>query len=401
MKSLVSAIWLASCFTLCGCATPAALRHNTVEQGDTVADLHQQQVLDNLAKFVADPYAIPSFALAASGTATINDQCNGSAAPTWNFPGADSLGLSFGLQRQKNNAWTVTPITDPRKLELMRCAYQRAASSCTGVGESNCCPDCRKRFNKFYTGREVLKVTEVTGGKEVQKYTCGPDGRLANLVPAPCEDPAICQDCLGSSGPCKIPLVKDADGNPMATGQGKVTSECLSAEGCWFCRGCKKCVPKQCGYVGHYCGTYIWVPPGQGRDELAKLTLAILDYAVHEDATLPNKEVIAYVKPDGTPANEATAAFVVKSVIGAEERNASVLDSEKVAIAEKKRNLINKYGGPTGYSESAKSSKEIQDFETEIQPIETAPPLRPLPQQRTPMPNTNLLYLQQQLDTLR
>ena len=36
-----------------------------------------------------------------------------------------------------------------------------------------------------------------------------------------------------------------------------------------------------CIAVGEYCGCYVWVLP-EGQDQLTKLTLAILDYAMHE-----------------------------------------------------------------------------------------------------------------------
>ena len=49
-------------------------------------------------------------------------------------------------------SFVLTPINDPRKLELMRCAYQIAVSSCGYGVPSRNCPDCQARFNTFYTG---------------------------------------------------------------------------------------------------------------------------------------------------------------------------------------------------------------------------------------------------------
>ena len=46
-----------------------------------------------------------------------------------------TLGLNFGGQRTCLESYTLTPVNDPRKLELMRCAYQKAVRSC-GIGES-------------------------------------------------------------------------------------------------------------------------------------------------------------------------------------------------------------------------------------------------------------------------
>src|SRR5262249_35974182 len=44
----------------------------------------------------------------------------------------------------------------------------------------------------------------------------------------------------------------------------------------WFGVGSRKDVPKNACYVGHYCGTYVWVLPGN-LEMLSMLTLAILD----------------------------------------------------------------------------------------------------------------------------
>lgn len=58
----------------------------------------------------------------------------------------------------------------------------------------------------------------------------------------------------------------------------------------WFCRGCRSDVPHRqpCMWVGHHCGTYVWVTPGCGTEELTNLTLAVLEAALYE--------------PDGPPA---------------------------------------------------------------------------------------------------
>lgn len=39
------------------------LRWNTVKQGQTLSAVYQNQVLNNLAKFVSDPHALPDFSL--------------------------------------------------------------------------------------------------------------------------------------------------------------------------------------------------------------------------------------------------------------------------------------------------------------------------------------------------
>jgi len=63
---------------------------------------------------------------------------------------------------------------------------------------------------------------------------------------------------------------------------GIVTPNCVKFRGCWFCYGKK--VPKhysKCCKVGHYCGTYVWVPQDQ-MDQLTKLTILIQDIAYYD-----------------------------------------------------------------------------------------------------------------------
>lgn len=248
-----------------GC-THTQLRYNTVHQSLTVADIHQKQVLNNLAKFVHDPHAIPDFAYVNAGASAVADSGSLGFSVLWNWVGTDNNGLSGGAARAANESWTLTPVTDPRRLELMRCAFQRAVSSCYPNHESASCPNCTKLFNKFYTGKPYEKDK---GGLPVLDET----GEVASIVPPPWAD----------------------------KGAGIVNSECLRAS-CWFCVGRKEDLPANhhCIPWGHYCGIYVWVLPGRGTDELAKLTLAILDYAMNQPASLPTKNVVIEYEVDGS-----------------------------------------------------------------------------------------------------
>ena len=60
----------AALLALTGC-THIALQNGTVQTSDTLADLQVQQVLDDLARFQADPDAVPSFAVPTAGTASV------------------------------------------------------------------------------------------------------------------------------------------------------------------------------------------------------------------------------------------------------------------------------------------------------------------------------------------
>src|SRR5438552_1540557 len=69
-------------FTLTGC-THLTLQRDTVKTTNTLTDLHFQQVLDNLARFHANPDTIPSFAVASAGTVSVNDQTGAGISPTY------------------------------------------------------------------------------------------------------------------------------------------------------------------------------------------------------------------------------------------------------------------------------------------------------------------------------
>jgi len=326
---------------------------------------------------------------------------------------SDSLKIDGSGSRTNQAAWTLAPVTDPRKLELMRCAYQRVISQC-GLGyESVACPDCRKRFNKFYTGRayergldrykiypqdpndckkviqvpvtdsngEFVYYTDENGNVQqlmedlvVQRasrcYKCDDDCRVANVVPGNpddcfvcsrcrCPDPCIEDPCCPPSGVTRLPGINGCEsgpGNPTPASEvekrkcndaycnscdrpnsGQVNSECLySSNGCWFCWGCKKCVPKHCSYVGRYCDSYVWVPEGPGRDELAKLTLAILDYAVNDAPTVPRKTVYALLDKDGAPTTYPHASMVVSTEVSVDELSRSTIRAD-IADAQRRQ----------------------------------------------------------------
>lgn len=268
-------LWLALVLLAASGCTHVQLRKNTVRQAWTLGEIHQQQVLNNLAMFVYNPNSLPSFAIPNQGGSNVTDSGSTSVQPAFSrSSGAflfNSLGLSFGAARQAQESFTMTPVNDPRKLELMRCAYQQAVANCGLAQVAEHCPDCKSIMNRFYTG--------------------------------------------------------DPDGDITARSGGQVTSECLKAP-CWFCVGSKKCVPKHCPctYVGEYCGVCVWVLP-EGREELTKLTLAILDYALNNPPVLRTKQVVYYIDEYGLPTQQARAVGTVTAQVNIDERTGSLLNA--------------------------------------------------------------------------
>ncbi len=272
---------VAMLFAASGC-TSIQLQKNSVMQAEAVGDFERQQVLNNLAMFVYSNSSMPYFSYPNQSGSTVTDQASAGATPTWGRPITaanakhvgdflfSALGLSFNGQRSQQEGFTITPVNDPRKLELMRCAYQQAVADC-GCGEmSKKCPDCKTRLNTFYTG--------------------------------------------------------EAEGNIAESASGSVTSECLKGS-CWFHHGCKHDVPKHCCclYVGEYCGVYVWVQP-DGREQLTRLTLAILDYALHDPPTKRSKEVVYFIDELGLPAPEKQAVGKVTAQVAVNEHPESLLN---------------------------------------------------------------------------
>lgn len=153
-----------------GC-THAQLRFNTVNQAKTVADVHTQQVLDNLAKFVHNPNALPHFSYPNQGAASVTDALSGGNQFGFNPSRLTGWGFNTGGSRTNGESYTMTPVNDPRKLELMKCAYQRAIAACCRYGASMDCPDCERRLNSFYTGSTTLNKTaaQTPDGKSVYR----------------------------------------------------------------------------------------------------------------------------------------------------------------------------------------------------------------------------------------
>ena len=87
----------------------------------TLADIYTQQVMNNLAMFIENPYAIPFFAFPNQGTTQIADA--GSVGGP-GYTGTNFVTGPFGLSgsRQATENWVLNPISDPAKLALMRCA---------------------------------------------------------------------------------------------------------------------------------------------------------------------------------------------------------------------------------------------------------------------------------------
>jgi hypothetical protein len=229
---------LAILLATCGCQTHRALCDNTLRTTGTLTDLNYQQVLNNVAMFVANPSSLPSVAVINAGTVTVADQktFNTSAtySPTLTFAqqGGGALPILTLLfnpsgQRIVTENWSVAPVTDVDNLRRIRCAFQMLVLD---GGQTTDCESCLDLLERFYLG-------------ETDRM-----------------------DCVVPKG--------------------------------WFHAGCKKDVPKNACYVGRYCDTYAWVLP-DGIEGLTRFTMTVIDLATGKPHA-PMKTVVKTYKSDGS-----------------------------------------------------------------------------------------------------
>jgi hypothetical protein len=284
MRYIVWTILTAGVFVAGGC-TSVQLRYSTVNQAATLTEIYESQVLNNLAMFAENPYALPHFAVANSGTLSITD------FGQLNSPSLNQFRETIGFEgsRQAAQGWTLDPVRDPRRLSLMRCAYQHAL----GVAPDRC-PDCCELEKEWHLKPDLLVLAY---DRKTNQAVPDPDTGRPVAILAPDGQPVFDKDGkLTPSGEVAV----DEDGF-LHVPQYDCYGPCAITCG-WLCHGSLKDVPPSCrNGVGRFHGTYVWVLP-EHRDELTRLTLTILDYAESDRPTAQTKQVVRYLDALGNPA---------------------------------------------------------------------------------------------------
>ena len=307
---------------LCGC-THLQLQANTTRQAKTVSSIYEEQVLDNLAMFVSDPYATPFFAVPGQGTNAVNDSAGISAGTGFAARFWKNLSLSGSRGYQQN--WVLNPVVAPNRLLLMQCAYQRAVGL-TFDQCSQCCDaerdwngkkgDQRIRVINPETGELLLDPK--TGNQIIDKATGKPFVDCPVTKSKLSSNSVVCD--LKTQGPPNDEeeyfkptiLIDIRTGKPYEFDlkYGEIIipkQDCDDPCGitCGWVQhsNCWKDVPKCCcDQYGYHCGTYVWVDPCYKR-EFSKLVMKIVDYASGTAAAAsppPTKEVRFYFNADGT-----------------------------------------------------------------------------------------------------
>jgi hypothetical protein len=211
----------------------------------TVPDLYYEQVLENIARTIAQPGSIPYFATPTQGTNQNTRQFQASYTPGWDLI-TSSPGLGFfgrylldkqavGLQGQVQNqqSFQLAPVIDPDKLFYLQTAFRIAAGDATITND-----DVDDLHDLYSYHRESSTFSEVyyyaITGTRIDAYQ--------KLDPATQYDPWP---------------------------QTRVAPWLNTADN-------KKRVPKNACYAANHCGVWVWVAPEATRD-FSLFTLAILD----------------------------------------------------------------------------------------------------------------------------
>ena len=121
---------------VCGC-TNTQLRVSATRQAKTLTDTQYEQVLNNLAMFCLDPYALPSLVVIKNGSTQIGD------TGTLGFLGNAGLMSAFGSSptiagsRSIVDQWGTAPVTDDNVLKVVRMAYQNAIGNPKWLSEDD------------------------------------------------------------------------------------------------------------------------------------------------------------------------------------------------------------------------------------------------------------------------
>jgi hypothetical protein len=287
-----------------------------------LTELQYKQVLDNLAMYQLDPNAVPWLVALKNGSTQVGD--TGSVGVLLDI-GADVITHpSLNANRSIVDQWGTVPVTDDTTLKLLRMAYQTAlgrprflsAPEANDLGHGlsqqigtnadiSTDADTLRALVSIYG--EGLKPRATTAGElppaidsqspgidTVEERTLSVDAykrarqavkvyrELDNMITNTLDEPFLVDDpsnrpMFKLKGEASSGLAKET-ARRVNVLQAELTKIASLPPG-WYHVGCKKDVPKDACYVGHYkaCGRecYVWVNP-QGRAALADFTLSVL-----------------------------------------------------------------------------------------------------------------------------
>ncbi|MCS7466148.1 hypothetical protein NZK35_05600 [Stieleria sp. ICT_E10.1] len=123
-------------------------------QTNTLADIYEQQVLDNLARFVVNQGSTPMFAVPSGGGTTINHSNTANGGLLWNPTRLATASAGINGTRTLAENWTLRPINETRRLALMKCVYQYTI----GCVPTNTTESRWADFATFYDKKNIEEI---------------------------------------------------------------------------------------------------------------------------------------------------------------------------------------------------------------------------------------------------
>lgn len=240
------------------------LGQRAMNQARTLPELHHQQVLDNLARFVDNPSALPWHVNFREGTTQITDSGSAGAAVDLGPP-AETLPQLFG-SRTVVVQWGMTPVIDATELRLLRIAYRRALGSPEMPDPEFLNELAHELKNQFPSNADQRDESELFfeySSRGARSYA-ELDARVTTT-----NDDAVC-DAPEALASARSPLARD-----VCRQLELIQRSLARIRPGWFHVGTRRDVPRDACYVGRHGHRYVWVGP-EGREALTEFTLTVM-----------------------------------------------------------------------------------------------------------------------------
>lgn len=267
--------------SLAGC-THRQLARSTVLTTSTVMEIQYRTVLMNLAMMSCHPEALPSHADLADGVVQVNDRLGfGQSGGFTTFTGSE---YGFGLdqfgpsgQRQVTEQWGADATTDPQRLVDLQDLYRTALGLPTLPPPNAIAYLRQQQAEESATSGGNEDKSKSGGGKEGAKDESSGFSPLRVLPSAYLAQSESAPSATSTGGGGSTPSSSGGSsggGNKDRRAPIEVLLSDVPPPG-WFHLGCKKDVPENTCYVGHYGDRYAWVM-ADGIPALSRFTVTIL-----------------------------------------------------------------------------------------------------------------------------
>jgi hypothetical protein len=242
-----------------------------IHQASTIMNIEYQMVLDNMAMLSSNPAMLPWAIRINDGTVQVNDE---GGMPELGVQWGGTPGFTRGIRavRSVTEQWGAHPITDPLVVKTLQDVYRQAM----GLPPM---PD-PPLLAQLAATADTASTPKPPANRDKNSAEAADDQTAEELPPQSDAANSQAEEIAGG-----LPYV----GSPLAQLRGQ-----LEVPTGWFCVGCKKDVPPDACFVGHYCDRYVWVPSDR-VDDLSHFTLIVLGITKHGVNSAPSRG-LAYVR---------------------------------------------------------------------------------------------------------